>query len=231
MTFSICVRENYEDGEEVEQVRYGIAVLTRLPRVGALCPFVNRYGAVSTQSRLNRELGQKGASYLTDGLGVEDALQALLNADPHAVHRQLHGVDRNNVFAYTGEECDDWAGHVTGDNYSIAGNLLRSSDVVEEMETAYLEADPDVSLPRRLAEVLRAGQVAGGDGRDELGVQSAAIRVEDTEEHHIYAPATHDLRVDATTTPIADLDDTLAAAERGHEETMAAVREKYARME
>jgi Uncharacterized conserved protein len=81
VTFSICVREQYTDESENDQTRYGVAVTTRLAGVGTLCPFASTNGAVATQSLVNVELGRKGVEYLDDGLSVEDALQALLNAD------------------------------------------------------------------------------------------------------------------------------------------------------
>ena len=67
MTFSICVRERYTDDDGDDQVRYGVAVTTRLPGVGTLCPFASADGAVATQSLVNVELGRKGIEYLGDG--------------------------------------------------------------------------------------------------------------------------------------------------------------------
>jgi uncharacterized Ntn-hydrolase superfamily protein len=84
MTFSICVREPYEDEDGEQQTRYGVAVTTRLPSVGTLCPFANEHGAVASQSFVNVSLGRRGVGYLADGLAVEDALQSLLNADEEA---------------------------------------------------------------------------------------------------------------------------------------------------
>jgi len=60
MTFSICVRERYEDDGGSEGTRYGVAVTTRLPAVGTLCPFASESGAVATQSLVNVDLGRKG---------------------------------------------------------------------------------------------------------------------------------------------------------------------------
>jgi uncharacterized Ntn-hydrolase superfamily protein len=104
VTFSICVREPYEDDSEEAQTRFGVAVTTRLAAVGTLCPFANEHGAVATQSLVNVDLGRKGVEYLADGLAVEDALSALLNADDGKPSRQLHGVDSEGTFAFSGEE-------------------------------------------------------------------------------------------------------------------------------
>jgi len=226
MTFSICVREQYEDDEGDEQYRFGVAVTTRLAGVGTLCPFANEHGAVATQSLVNVELGKKGVEYLADGLAVDDALQALLNADEGAPQRQLHGVDTDDEFAFSGEECKDWFGHVVGDNYTVAGNLLTGESVIEETARAYEDGDRDDPLAFRLADALAAGHAKGGDKREELHVQSAALLVRDTADAAM-EPYYNDIRVDATETPIADLVETLETAREGYEMAMERYEENY----
>jgi uncharacterized Ntn-hydrolase superfamily protein len=227
MTFSICVREQYEDEEGSDQYRFGVAVTTRLAGVGTLCPFASEDGAVATQSLVNVDLGRKGIDYLDDGLAVEDALEALLNADEGAPQRQLHGVDREGEFAFSGEECKDWFGHTVGENYTVAGNLLTGEAVIEATATAYEESrDEDRPLAFRLADALAAGHAEGGDKREELHVQSAAIVVRETEETPL-DPSYNDIRVDATETPIVDLQETLTLAKEGHEMAMERYEEAY----
>jgi uncharacterized Ntn-hydrolase superfamily protein len=215
VTFSICAREEYEVDGETHR-RFGVAVTTRLPAVGTLCPFANECGAVATQSRVNVELGRKGVAYLADGISVEDALEALLNADEGRAERQVHGVDADGTFAFSGEECEDWYGHLTGENYTVAGNLLAGEDVLEGTAAAYRCGDRDAPLAERLVEALKAGHEAGGDRREELDVQSAALVVRRTEDLD-HAPYYDDLRVDATETPIRDLRETYHLAKRGYE--------------
>lgn len=226
MTFSICVREQYEDEEGDEQYRFGVAVTTRLAGVGTLCPFVNEHGAVATQSLVNVELGRKGVEYLADGLAVDDALQALLNADEGAPQRQLHGVDTDDEFAFSGEECKDWFGHVVGENYTVAGNLLTGESVIEETADAYENSDGDDPLAFTLADALAAGHAEGGDKREELHVQSAALLVRDTADSAM-DPYYNDIRIDATETPIADLEETLETAREGYEMAMERYEEAY----
>lgn len=230
MTFSICVRERYTDEDGDEQTRFGVAVTTRLPGVGTLCPFASENGAVATQSLVNVELGRKGVAYLDDGLAVEDALEALLRADEGRPQRQLHGVGMDGEFAFSGEECKPWYGDRVGENYTVAGNLLTGESVIEEVAGTYEdnapsldpESDIDRPLAARLIDALAAGHGEGGDKREELPVQSAALIVESTEDRAM-EPYYNDLRVDATETPIEDLRETFEQAERGFE--MA--RERY----
>ena len=250
MTFSICVHEPYTDEDGEEQDRFGVAVTTRLAGVGTLCPFANEHGAVATQSLVNVELGRKGIEYLGDGLAVGDALDALLNADDGAQSRQLHGVDADGSFVFSGEECKPWYGHHDGSDaveghYTVAGNLLTGEEVIESVADAYEAGAPphgaedraesdatpgagDGSEPlsKRLVDALEAGHEAGGDKREELTVQSAALVVEDTEERP-FDRAYTDLRVDATETPIADLRETHELAVEGHEAAMAKYEDAY----
>jgi uncharacterized Ntn-hydrolase superfamily protein len=225
MTFSICVREPYEaDGEE--HTRYGVAVTTRLAGVGTLCPFASENGAVATQSLVNTELGRKGVEYLDDGLAIEDALQSLLNADSGAENRQLHGVGRDGTFAFSGGACRPWYGHLEGENYTVAGNLLTGESVIDETAVAYEAGDRGESLPERLIEALAAGHAEGGDKREELPVHSAAVLVRTTEERG-RKPFTEDLRVDATETPVADLRGTHDLAMRSFEDAMERYGDAY----
>jgi len=225
VTFSICVRERYTDDDGDDQLRYGVAVTTRLPGVGTLCPFASADGAVATQSLVNVELGRKGIEYLGDGLAVDDALEALLNADEGREQRQLHGVDADGTFAFSGDECRDWYGHVVGENYTVAGNLLTGEDVVDDTAAAYeSDAHGEAPLAERLVDALAAGHAAGGDKREDLSVQSAALQVVTTEGDESEDPYYNDLRVDATETPIADLRETYETAKRGYETVL----ERYA---
>ncbi|WP_276254677.1 DUF1028 domain-containing protein [Halomontanus rarus] len=234
MTFSICVHESVadeaDDGDDEREPdhhdRFGVAVTTRLPGVGTLCPFASERGAVATQSLVNVELGRRGIEYIDDGLAVDDALEALLNADHNAPRRQLHGVDADGTFVFSGEGCGDWYGHLEGDGYTVAGNLLTGESVLEEVADSYDSSDRSEPLSKRLIDALAAGQAEGGDKREELSVQSAAVVVRTTEEHPL-DPSYNDLRVDATETPIADLRETYDLAQEGYEAAMERYEESY----
>jgi len=219
VTFSICVREPYEDDDGDQQYRFGVAITTRLPAVGVPCPHVNEHGAVATQSLTNERLGSKGIEYLADGLGIEDALQGLLNADDGSPSRQLHGVSRDGEFTFSGDECNGWYGHTSGENYTVAGNLLTGEAVVERTAEQYEDlAFGDEPLAKRLIDALGAGQAAGGDKREDLTIQSAAVNVVDTgEDERAYYD---DLRVDASEDPIVDLRETYRLAKQGYEDAL-----------
>lgn len=237
MTFSICVREPYEDDSGDEHIRFGVAVTTRLPCVGTLCPFVSEAGAVATQSLVNVELGHKGIEYIDDGIAVDDALSALLNADPGAPQRQLHGIDANGTFVFSGDECIDWYGHLEQDTFTVAGNLLAGEDVITATADTYAASihaaesgpttDNDSSpLTERLIDALAAGYGEGGDRREDLRVQSAAVTVASTQDREL-TPFYHDLRVDASEDPIDELRSTYQLAYEGYAETLRRYGDAY----
>jgi uncharacterized Ntn-hydrolase superfamily protein len=175
MTFSICVRETDEDANGDEQTRFGVAVTTRLAGVGTLCPFANEHGAVATQSLVNVELGRKGIEYLADGLAVDDALQSLLNADEGAPNRQLHGVGHDGTFAFSGEECKPWFGHIERENFTVAGNLLTGESVIEATAAAYVASAPRSGAETSSGEGKRAAtEGSGSDGRAGSGTTREA---------------------------------------------------------
>ncbi|MDT0263332.1 DUF1028 domain-containing protein [Jatrophihabitans lederbergiae] len=176
----------------------GVAVSTKVPAVGMLCPFVqSKVGAVATQSWVNPYLGIWGLEYLASGHIAQETLEYLKTRDAGIEGRQLGIVDSaGGSAAFTGSECDTWNGDLTGPNYAIVGNMLVGSETLEAMKVDF-EGDASRPLVERLLSALAAGQAAGGDKR---GRQSAAVKVYSTEAY----PAL-DLRVDEHSNPVAEL--------------------------
>lgn len=176
----------------------GVAVSTKVPAVGMLCPFVqSKVGAVATQSWVNPYLGIWGLEYLASGHTAQETLEYLKTRDAGIEGRQLGIVDSaGGGAAFTGSECDTWNGDLTGQNYAIAGNMLVGSETLEAMKVDF-EGAASRPLVERLLSALGAGQAAGGDKR---GRQSAAVKVYSTEAY----PAL-DLRVDEHSNPVAEL--------------------------
>jgi uncharacterized Ntn-hydrolase superfamily protein len=175
---------------------FGIAVATARPAVGALVPWVSPHGALATQARTNTDLGRQGLALLAAGVPIATALGGLVEADPDRARRQVHGVDRTGTFTHTGAECVAWCGHLVGDAFTVAGNMLAGADVLPAMAEAFL-ADANAELSSRLVRALQAGQAAGGDQR---GKQSAALLVASAEGRGY-----HNLRVDDHPDPVAEL--------------------------
>jgi len=100
------------------------------------------------------------------------------------------------VAAHTGSKCIEWCGHVAGDGFSVAGNMLAGSKVVELCARAY-EDNANLSFAERLIAAMEAGEAAGGDKR---GKQAAALIIYTTEDYPFL-----DLRVDDHPEPLAEL--------------------------
>lgn len=111
--------------------------------------------------------------------------------------RQVGVVDATGrSAAFTGQATDAWAGHRTGSNYSVQGNMLVGAATIDAMVESF-EAGGPFEFAERVLRALEAGQAAGGDRR---GRQSAALLVRGPEVFPLV-----DLRVDEHPDPVAEL--------------------------
>jgi uncharacterized Ntn-hydrolase superfamily protein len=191
MTWSIIARD-------ATAGQIGIAVATCAFAVGARVPFIETgVGAVATQSFVNPFYGPRGLLLMRAGVPVEDVARILTHADEGRSQRQVHVMDAAGRFAaYTGEGCVTWCGHLIGDTFSVAGNMLTSAAVIEETARVYGKGT-GLPFPQRLLAAMHAGEASGGDKR---GKQSAALLIHDEEEYSLL-----DLRVDDHADPLAEL--------------------------
>ena len=190
-------------GYDPETGALGIAVQSKFFAVGSVVPWAEAgVGAIATQSWANTTYGPKGLKLLKSGLSAEQVLQRLIADDPGRATRQVGIVDaKGNVANYTGDECNAWAGAVSGEHYTAQGNILVGEAVVKAMGKAYEETEGE--LADKLMAALSAGQEAGGDTR---GQQSAALLV--VQENWGYGGFNDryiDLRVDDAEQPIEEL--------------------------
>ncbi len=190
-------------GYDPETGALGIAVQSKFFAVGSVVPWAEAgVGAIATQSWANTTYGPKGLKLLKSGLSAEQVLQRLIADDPGRATRQVGIVDaKGNVANYTGDECNAWAGAVSGEHYTAQGNILAGEAVVKAMGKAYEETEGE--LADKLMAALFAGQEAGGDTR---GQQSAALLV--VQENRGYGGFNDryiDLRVDDAEQPIEEL--------------------------
>jgi uncharacterized Ntn-hydrolase superfamily protein len=192
MTWSIIAKDS-------ETGQFGIAVATRFFAVGARVPFMAAgIGAIATQALVNPYYGIDGLRLLREGQSPHDIIEILKSADSGYAHRQLHIMDAGGrIAAHTGEACVDWCGHLEGNDFSIAGNMLAGPGVLNDTAAAY-RSNATLPFARRLIAAMYAGEAAGGDKR---GKQSAALLIHGEEEW----PAL-DLRVDDHVDPLGELD-------------------------
>jgi len=166
-TFSIVA---YDPGENA----WGVAVASKFLAVGAVVPWARaQAGAVATQSYANTSYGPKGLDLMQQGLSAQETLDALLKEDPQREQRQVGLVDaQGGAATFTGSECYDWAGGITGGNFAVQGNILVGEKVIYAMAERFEESA--AAFHWRLVHALLAGDRAGGDRR---GRQSSAIYI------------------------------------------------------
>jgi uncharacterized Ntn-hydrolase superfamily protein len=150
----------------------------------------------------NYNYGPRGLELMARGETAAQTVEELISSDEDREHRQLGIVDgRGGTATFTGSECFEWAGGITGEHYAAQGNILVGRETVEDMARTYEQTDGD--LATRLLSALDAGQAAGGDSR---GKQSAALLV--VREGGGYGGDNDkvvDLRVDDHPDPIKEL--------------------------
>lgn len=192
MTWSIIAKDNATG-------QIGIAVATKFFAVGSRVPHIApAIGGIATQALVNPYYGIDGLRLLRDGRVPQDIIEKLIAADGGHASRQLHIMDaKGRIAAYTGKDCVDWCGHLEGDHFSIAGNMLASGRVLDETAKAFT-VNAGMPFAQRLIVAMRAGELAGGDKR---GKQSAALLIYGEEEW-----SDLDLRVDDHADPLVELE-------------------------
>lgn len=195
-TFSIVAFDTETDS-------LGVAVQSKFLAVGSVVPWASAgVGAVATQAIANYNYGPHGLELMARGKTAAETIEELTSADEDREHRQVGVVNGKGTAAtFTGSECFEWAGGITGEHYAAQGNILVGRETVEAMAGTYEVTSGD--LAARLLSALDAGQAAGGDSR---GKQSAALLV--VREGGGYGGDNDrvvDLRVDDHPDPIKEL--------------------------
>lgn len=214
MTYSIVARDK-ETGE------LGVAVQSHWFSVGSAVTWARAgVGAVATQAMAEISYGPLGLELMSSGKSANEAIEALLKADPKSETRQVAFVDsKGNVSVHTGKKCIPYAGHVKGDGFSCEANLMRNGTIWDAMardfkKTSRVSKKDRLPLAERLISSLEAAEEAGGDIR---GKQSAAILVvSPTVAPNSWSGRLVDLRVEDFPKPLPELK-RLLRLQRGYE--------------
>ena len=185
--------------------QWGVATQSKFLAVGSVVTWAEPgAGAVATQAYANPRYGPDGLALLRGGASAEAVVARLTAADDGREQRQLGVVDaRGGSASFTGSQCMDWAGGLTGPCFAAQGNILVGEATVAALAATFT-ATAGRPLAERLLECLASAQAAGGDRR---GQQSAALLV--VERDGGYAGLSDvlvDLRVDDHVQPISELE-------------------------
>jgi len=189
MTWSLIAKD--DDGS------IGLIVSSKFFACGAVVPYVGARVAVASQAFCNPIWGTEGRARLATGEDAQAVLDDLVARDEGRAIRQAHLMGIDGKFAnHTGADCIDWAGHLSKETHSVAGNMLAGPEVLEATSEAFLDFT-DRPFPERLICAMQAGQNAGGDKR---GRQAAGLVIHKGEDHPWL-----DLRADDHCDPLDEL--------------------------
>lgn len=171
-------------------------------------------GAIHTQSFYVPQNQNNARARMLAGDSPQEIIDYLVANDVQnsPTFRQYGIVDLNNGVsrsaAFTGSDCFLEFIDKTGPNYSIQGNILISEDVVNDMETAFLNTNG--TLADKLMAALQGAKRPGADSRcldDGISSASAFIRVaQPTDTDSAYGNLSLDLNVWITSTIFEPID-------------------------
>ncbi|MCC2545000.1 DUF1028 domain-containing protein [Hymenobacter sp. BT175] len=201
-----------------EPLAHTFSIVARDPKTGEMAVAVQSHwfsvgtavswgeagvGVIATQSFVNKSFGPRGLALLKSGKTAQQTLDELLASDEGREVRQVGIVDaKGNVAAHTGQKCIEYAGHITGQEFSVQTNMMLSPAVGPAMAKAF-EHSAGQPLAERVLAALNAAQQAGGDIR---GRQSAALLVVAAKSSAApWDDRLIDLRVDDDAEPLVEL--------------------------
>ena len=194
MTFSIIATDPITN-------QIGYAVASKAFYVGIIGFSQPGLGAILCQGETNFENGPTALKLLKQGKSLQETVQEIKSLDARIEYQQLGLVDYlGNAFAFTGEECSDWAGHKTKKGVSCQGNILTGPKVIDSMLEAY-ESTEGMMIERLMA-ALQRGDKTGGDKR---GKQSASIKVVSPGQGFMESDVVVDLNIYDHVDPVDEL--------------------------
>ena len=145
-------------------------------------------GAIHTQSYYLQYNQNYASELMSLGLSPSEIIDMLVENDiqNNSGIRQYGIVDleeNGRSSAFTGENCIDYKGHITGATYSIQGNILLGEYILTQMESNFINTDG--TLADKLMAAMQGANIPGADTRclnDSISSLSSFIRVSNPED-------------------------------------------------
>ncbi|MAX12761.1 MAG: secretion protein [Candidatus Marinimicrobia bacterium] len=145
-------------------------------------------GAIHTQSYYLQYNQNYASELMEEGLSPTEIIDLLIENDfqNNPQIRQYGIVDLNEngrSASFTGTNCIDFKGHISGPNYSIQGNILIGEDILNQMEYNFINTTG--TLSEKLMAAMQGANIPGADSRcldDEISSLSSFIRVANPED-------------------------------------------------
>lgn len=164
-------------------------------------------GGIHTQSFFTFEIQAQARARMEAGDSPQEILDWLMANDTQHQTRQYGIVDliggpggTPRAVGFTGNNNGSVANHIVGPNYAIQGNILLSQDVLDDMETGFLETSGTLAdkLMAAMQGAKRIGAQTSCTG-NQTSSKSAFLRVAKVEDLYTnYGHLTVDLNVSKT---------------------------------
>ena len=126
-------------------------------------------GAINTQAWYNQTNQFNARNRMNNGDTPSEIIDWLVNNDvsgqpglrQYGIVALVNGSPESA--AHTGSSTDDYKNHITGPNYSIQGNILLGQQVLDSMESRFLNAEGDLAC--KLMAALQGANIVGADSR------------------------------------------------------------------
>ena len=172
-------------------------------------------GAINTQAFFTFNIQSQARDRMEAGDSPEEIIQWFMANDVSVEDRQFGIVDliggsggTPRVAAFTGDDNFAFAGDIVGPNYAIQGNILMSQDVLDDMETGFLETEG--TLADKLMAAMQGAKRIGAQttcASNETSSKSAYLRVAKVEDlFSNYGHLTIDLNVSRTSFGVDPID-------------------------
>ena len=140
-------------------------------------------GAIHTQSYYLQYNQNYASELMSLGLSPYEIIELLEENDiqNNPGIRQYGIVDLyegGRAASFTGQNCIDYKGHITGQTYAIQGNILIGQEILIQMENNFNNTNG--TLANKLMAAMQGANIAGADNRclqDSISSLSSFIRV------------------------------------------------------
>lgn len=130
-----------------------------IPAIGAINTQAYYIPANQTNATDRMNLGET-PSQIISWLVAND-VQSLPQLRQYGIAAMINSSPQ--TAAHTGSSTDNYKNHITGPNYSIQGNILLSQEVLDSMESRFLNEPGDLTC--KLMAALQGANVIGADTR------------------------------------------------------------------
>lgn len=147
-------------------------------------------GAIHTQAAYNSTNQIRARLEMLGGSSPDEVIEYLKNTDAQGNPQiRQYGIadfdadGKPRAAAFTGSNCSDVKYQIVGDYYSIQGNILLDSTILDSMEANFLRTNG--SLADRLMAAMQGAKVPGADSRclvDGVSSRSAILKVAKKED-------------------------------------------------